>query len=76
VHIDWVALLIVAGVSIVAAVVFMTLLAAGIQSVVKARAQAETGGSSGPSLPLGYTLLTLAGLLVLFGLYLIVPQFH
>jgi hypothetical protein len=76
VHIDWMALLIVAGVSIVAAVVFMTLLAAGIRSVVTARAHVAAGGSSGVSLSLGYALLALAGLLVLFGLYLIVPQFH
>ena len=75
-HIDWQALLIVAGVSIAAAVVFMTLLAAGIRSVVTAQGNVAAGRPSGVSLPLGYVLLTLAGLLVLFGLYLIVPQFH
>jgi hypothetical protein len=76
VHIDWKALLIVAGVSIATAVVFMTLLAAGIRSVVTAQAHVAAGRPGGVSLPLGYVLLALAGLLVLFGLYLIVPQFH
>jgi hypothetical protein len=76
VHIDWQALVIVAVVSIVAAVVFMTLLATGIRLLVTAQGHIASGRSGGAPLPLGYGLLALAGLLVLFGLYLIVPQFH
>jgi hypothetical protein len=75
-HIDWSAILIVAAVSIASSVLFMVLLATGIRSVVSARAHAVSGGSRGVALPVGYTLLGLAGLLVLFGLYLIVPQLH
>jgi hypothetical protein len=75
-HIDWSAILIVAVVSIASSVLFMVLLATGIRAVVSAQAKAVSGGSRGAAQPVGYTLLGLAGLLVLFGLYLIVPQFH
>lgn len=73
-RIDWTALLIVAVVSIGSSVLFVALLAAGIRSVVAARAHTARGGSAGAALPVGYALLGLAGLLVLYGLYLIVPQ--
>jgi hypothetical protein len=76
VQIDWMALLVVGLVSIGASVVFVALLAAGIRSVITAKASAARGGSSAAILSLGYGLLALAGLTVLFGLYLIVPQFH
>jgi hypothetical protein len=76
VHIDWTALLIVAAVSIGSSVVFVALLAAGIRSVVAARAHTAQGGPAGAALPVGYALIGLAGLLVLYGLYLIVPQLH
>ena len=75
-HIDWMALLVVGVVSIASSVLFTVLLAAGIRSVAGARATAASGGTAGVRLPLGYGLLGLAGLLVLYGLYLIVPQFH
>jgi hypothetical protein len=72
-HIDWTALLIVAVVSVVGSVVFVTLLATGIRVLTPAQAD---GGRSQPNRPLGYGLLGVAGLLVLYGLYLIVPQLH
>lgn len=72
-HIDWAALAIVAVVSIVSSVVFVALLAAGIRVLTPASAD---GSRSQVSKPLGYGLLGLAGLLVLYGLYLIVPQLH
>jgi len=75
-HVDWLALLVVAAVSTVSSVVFVVLLAAGIRSVVAARASTTDGRSSAVGLSLGYALLALAGLLVLFGIYLIVPQLH
>jgi hypothetical protein len=76
VRIDWMALLIVAVVSIATSVAFTVLLATGIRSVASAKASLAAGGSTGVRLPLGYALLGLAGLLVLYGLYLIIPQFH
>jgi hypothetical protein len=73
VNIDWWALVLVAVVSIGMSVLFVILLSAGIRLVVGARAGTRAATLT---LPTGYALLGLAGLLVLFGLYLIVPQFH
>ena len=75
-HIDWAALGIVAVVSIVSSVVFTILLASGIRLVSAAKIKSNQGGSSTATVSLGYVLLGLAALLVLFGIYLIVPQFH
>ncbi len=72
-NIDWWALVLVGLVSISMSVVFVILLSAGIRLVVAARERAHHGAVT---LSAGYGLLGLAGLLVLFGLYLIVPQFH
>ena len=70
------ALLIVSAVSIVSSVLFVALLAAGIRALVTAKAHVAGGRSAGVALPVGYALLGLAGLLVLYGIYLIVPQLH
>jgi hypothetical protein len=76
-HIDWAALVVVAVVSIVTSVIFTILLAAGIRLVSIAKIKSnEGGGASSAIISVGYVLLGLAGLLVLFGIYLIVPQFH
>ena len=69
--IDWWALVLVGVVSIGMSVLFVILLSAGIRLVVAARSRAGS-----VALSAGYGLLGLAELLVLFGLYLIVPQFH
>jgi hypothetical protein len=75
-HIDWAALGVVAVVSILTSVIFTILLAAGIRLVSIAKIKSNEGGSSSAIVSVGYVLLGLAGLLVLFGIYLIVPQFH
>ena len=75
-HIDWAALGVVTVVSITASVIFTILLAAGIRLVSAAKIESNQGGSGTVTVSLGYVLLGVAGLLVLFGLYLIVPQFH
>ncbi|HVD19534.1 MAG TPA: hypothetical protein VNC63_12705 [Propionibacteriaceae bacterium] len=75
-RIDWAALGVVTVVSIMASVVFTILLAAGIRLVSAAKIKSNEGGSGTATVSLGYALLGIAGLLVLFGLYLIVPQFH
>ena len=75
-HIDWAALAVVTVVSITASVIFTILLAAGIRLVSAAKIKSNQGGSGTMTVSLGYVLLSVAGLLVLFGLYLIVPQFH
>ena len=89
-HVDWAALGIVAVVSIAASVIFTILLASGIRLVSAAKIKSNEGGSgtatvsiksneggSGTAtVSLGYVLIGIAALLVLFGIYLIVPQFH
>jgi hypothetical protein len=71
--IDWAALGIVAVVSIVATVVFTVLLSAGVKLVSKATVEANQAHSSVGIRTAGYTFLGLAALVVLFGIYLIVP---
>ena len=75
-HIDWAALAVVTVVSITASVIFTILLAAGIRLVSAAKIKSNQGGSGTVAVSLGDVLLGVAGLLVLLGLYLIVPQFH
>jgi hypothetical protein len=75
-HIDWAALGVVTVVSITASVIFTILLATGIRLVSAAKIKSNQDGSGTVTVSLGYVLLGVAGLLVLFGLYLIVPQFH
>jgi hypothetical protein len=75
-HIDWAALGVVAVVSIVTSVIFTILLASGIRLVSAAKIKSNEGGSGTAIFSLGYLLLGIAALLVLFGIYLIVPQFH
>ena len=75
-YIDWAALGVVTIVSITSSVIFTILLAAGIRLVSAAKIKSNQGGSGAMTFSLGYALLGVAGLLVLFGIYLIVPQFH
>ena len=75
-HIDWAALGTVAVVSIVSSVIFTIFLASGIRLVSAAKIKSNQGGSGTAILSAGYVMIGIAGLLVLFGIYLIVPQFH
>jgi len=75
-NIDWAALGIVAVVSIAASVIFTILLANGIRLLSAAKIKSNQGGPGTLAYSLGYVLLGIAGLLVLFGIYLIIPQFH
>jgi hypothetical protein len=74
--IDWAALVIVAIVSVVATVTFALLLAMGVRLVSAAKVRGSHGESTTAAQSAGYAFLGCAGLLVLFCLYLIVPQFH
>lgn len=75
--IDWAALGIVAVVSIVATIVFVALLSAGIKLVSQASVTTQTTANRAAGIrTAGYSLLGLAGLVVLFGLFLIVPVFR
>ena len=74
--IDWSALGVVTVVSIVATLLFVALLASGVRFLSAAKLATGAGRGAGGALTVGYAFLTLAALLVLFCLYLIVPQFH
>jgi hypothetical protein len=74
--IDWGALGIVIVVSISASVLFMILLASSIRLLSAAKVRTNQGGSGTLMLSAGYASLALAALLVLFCIYLIVPQLH
>lgn len=74
--IDWMALLIVAVVSIIATAVFSVLLSTGIRLMATARVAAEEGRPAAGARVGGWVALSLIGVLILFALYLIVPQFH
>jgi hypothetical protein len=74
--IDWQSLLTVAVVSIVGTLIFMTMLSAGIRYVSLAGVRANQRQSSVVARVAGFSFLGLAGLFVLFGIYLIVPFFH
>jgi len=74
--IDWAALGVVAAVSIGMAVLFTVLLSFGIRAVSAARVQRNRDGGGAAVKAGGFALLGLSGLLVLFGLWLIVPQLH
>jgi hypothetical protein len=75
-HIDWAALAIVTVVSVVASIVFMILLAFGVRMISAAKVVSNQGGRAVGTLSLGYVFIGCAGLVVLYCLYLIVPQFH
>jgi len=75
-RVDWAALGLVAVVSIVTSVIFTVLLATGIRLVSAAKIKSNEGGSGTATISLGYVLIGIAGLLVLFGIYLIIPQLH
>ena len=75
-RVDWAALGLVTVVSIVTSVIFTVLLATGIRLISAAKIKSNEGGSGTATVSLGYALIGIAGLLVLFGVYLIVPQLH
>ena len=76
IHVNWAAFAIVAVVSIAASAIFTILLASGIRLVSAAKIKSNEGGSGTAAVSLGYLSLGIAALIVLFGIYLIVPQFH
>jgi hypothetical protein len=73
--IDWISLLVVAVVSICATALFAVLLSVAIRMLSVARATAD-GQARGPALIGAWILLGMIGVMVLFALYLIIPQFH
>ena len=71
--INWGALVLVALVTIVAAIAIVGLFSLGIAALTS-RTRADNGG--GTLVVAGYGCLALSGVIAIYGLYLIVPQFH
>ncbi len=73
--IDWASLGLVAVTTVVAAIAIVGIYSLGVLAL----SSGGRDGSAAPS-PLarisGYLCLAVSGLLVLYGLYLIIPQFH
>ena len=74
--IDWMSLLIVAIVSIAVTALFALLLSFSIRLLSRARVAVTEGRRPGVARVGGWALLILIGLMILFALYLIIPQFH
>jgi len=85
-NIDWAALGLVAVATVVAAIAIIGIFSLGVLALTKGIAVADDdrlGGSvgnvgepTGGAKLAGYACMAVAGLLVLYGLYLIIPQFH
>jgi len=71
--INWGALVLVAVVTIVAAIAIVGLFSLGVAALTSR--QRVDGGSSTLTVA-GYGCLALSGLIAIYGLYLIIPQFH
>lgn len=74
--IDWMSLLVVAVVSVTASALFAILLSWGIRLLSVARVAADEGQSRTSATVGAWVLLGLIGVMLAFGLYLIIPQFH
>lgn len=75
--IDWISLGRVAMVTVVAAVAIVSVVSGGALMLDKAKLRADAGGSGAAGIAaLGWAMIGVAGLAVLFGLYLIIPYFH
>ena len=74
--IDWSALGLVAVVALFATVVVVGIVSLGIASLSAADARVAAGRPAGSGRAIGYACLAMAALVVVYGLYLIVPQFH
>lgn len=74
--INWSALGMVASVALLATVVVVGVVALGIASLSAADDRVAAGRPAGSGKAVGYACLTMAALVVVYGLYLIVPQFH
>jgi hypothetical protein len=80
-NIDWASLGLVAITTVIAAVAIVGIFSLGVAALTSG-GDRESGGSiiANPASPgakiAGYICVGISGLLVLYGLYLIIPQFH
>ena len=74
--INWNALLLVAVTTVVAALAIVGVFSLGVAALTSGEARTAGGRPSAGARLAGYACIGVSGLLVLYGLYLIVPQFH
>lgn len=76
-NIDWTSLGLVSVVTVVATVLIVSVVSGGALMLDLAHARAEAGSDGAAGLvALGWTAIGVAGLIVLYGLYLLIPYFH
>ena len=76
-NIDWTSLGLVSVVTVVATVLIVSVVSGGALMLDRAPARAEAGSDGAAGLvALGWTAIGVAGLIVLYGLYLLIPYFH
>jgi hypothetical protein len=79
VKIDWASLALVAVTTVVAAVSIVGIFALGVAALTHAQATVQPGGRSrvtGLARVAGYACIGVAGLIAVYGIYLIIPAFH
>lgn len=75
--IDWASLGLVAVTTVVAAIAIVGIFSLGVLALTSGARTAGGVAAPNPAARLGgYLCLGVSGLLVLYGLYLIIPQFH
>ena len=76
-NIDWASLGLVSIVTVATTVLIVSVVAGGALMLDRAHARTEAGGDGAAGLvALGWTAIVIAGLIVLYGLYLLIPYFH
>ena len=74
--IDWAALGRVSVVSLVATLIVVVIASVGIRALASAEDRQKTGEAAPGLRAVGYAFIALAGLAVLYGIYLIIPGLH
>ena len=77
--IDWASLALVAVTTVVAAVAIVGIFALGVAAITTSSADGGDGAPAGrrtAARVAGFACIGVSGMLVLYGLYLIIPQFH
>ncbi len=75
--VDWGSLALVAATTVVAAIAIVGIFGLGVAALTSGTAREGGRRVRRPGArPAGYACIAVAGLLMLYGLYLIIPQFH
>lgn len=74
--IDWASLALVAATTVVAAVSIVGIFSLGVAALGAADGRVANGRPAGLTRVVGYGCLGVAGLIALYGIYLIIPAFH